>query len=170
MRNRTAGRELALKFLFMLDLRGIEVREELTDFLVSSDASNEARHFAKILVNGYLDREAEIDRRIDEAAENWDLKRMASVDRNILRVAAFELLGDVETPDKVVINEAIEIGKKYGSAKSASFINGILDRIRRSDDREAGPANPAETEVRTEPRARPGTGIRKIQLPKHEAP
>lgn len=163
MRNRTAGRELALKFLFMLDLRGAEVREELSDFLVGTDASNEARGFAKILINGYFDRAAEIDHRIDDAAVNWDLKRMAAVDRNILRVAAFELLGDVDTPAKVVINEAIEIGKKYGSAKSASFINGILDRIRRSDESGAESETGSETASATE------TEIEKTEPPKHEA-
>ncbi len=133
MRNRTIGRELALKFLFMLDLRGPEVREELTEFLEASEAPIEARRFAKRLVTGYLDRAEAIDQLVDRAAENWDLKRMAAVDRNILRISAFELRDEGDTPAKVVINEAIEIGKKFGSpAKSPSFINGILDRLRRS--------------------------------------
>jgi N utilization substance protein B len=136
MRNRTTGRELALKFLFMLDLRGPEVRGELTEFLATSSAPNEARHFAKELISGYLAEADTIDARVDRAAENWDIRRMATVDRNILRISTYELLGCRDTPVKVVINEAIEIGKKFGSSKSASFINGILDRIRRWRDQE----------------------------------
>jgi N utilization substance protein B len=135
MRNRTTGRELALKFLFMLDLRGPEVRAELAEFLAASQAPEEARQFAAELVNGYLEEADRIDAEVGEAAENWELKRMATVDRNILRISTYELTARPETPAKVVINEAIEIGKKFGSARSASFINGILDRIRRSRDR-----------------------------------
>lgn len=139
MRNRTTGRELALKFLFMLDLRGPEVRGELGEFLASSRAPDEAVRFAGDLVAGYLEEAARIDAWVDQAAENWDLRRMATVDRNILRIATYELLACPETPARVVINEAIEIGKKFGSARSASFINGILDRIRRSRDLEGDP-------------------------------
>jgi transcription antitermination protein NusB len=132
MRNRTIGRELALKFLFMRDLRGPEVEDELEDFLLANPFANEARRFAKDLITGYLARSGSIDAEIDRAAENWDLKRMATVDRNILRLAAYELIGSQATPARVVINEAIEIGKKYGSGKTSSFVNGILDRIRRA--------------------------------------
>jgi len=139
MRTRTTGRELALKFLFMLDLRGPEVRGELTEFLATSTAPNEAKQFAKDLIAGYLADAEAIDARVDRAAENWDIRRMATVDRNILRISTYELLECRDTPVKVVINEAIEIGKKFGSSKSASFINGILDRIRRSRDEEEPP-------------------------------
>ncbi len=140
MRNRTTGREMALRFLFMFDIRGEDARGELTDFLAESDGPNEARQFAKVLVEGYLLRPEALDKIIDEAAENWDLKRMATVDRNILRIAAFELVHGGDTPARVVINEAIEIGKKYGSSKTASFVNGILDRIRRGVDTTGGQA------------------------------
>ena len=133
-RKRTVARELALKFLFMHDIRGDEVREELTEFLVQSDADNESKQFAKRIALGCLDTRESLDAKLDEAAENWSLARMATVDRNILRIAAWEMLHGGETPAKVAINEAIEIGKKYGSAKTASFVNGILDRIRRAAD------------------------------------
>lgn len=138
MRNRTIGREMALKFLFMLDIRGDDARDELTQFLTESDGPNEARQFAKRLVDGYLHDATALDEVIDAAAENWDLKRMATVDRNILRIAAYELVHVADTPARVAINEAIEIGKKYGSSKTASFVNGILDRIRRGDATRAG--------------------------------
>lgn len=150
MRNRTIGRELALKFLFMLDLRGPGVRDELAEFLEASEAPDEARQFAGRLVTGYLDKAETIDGLVDRAAENWDLRRMATVDRNILRISAFELLEEKDTPAKVVINEAIEIGKKFGSpAKSPSFINGILDRLRRSRPETEPPEDPPHDEEQT---------------------
>ena len=73
----------------------------------------------------------EIDSRLSAAAENWRLVRMATVDRNVLRLGAFELLFDKETPAAVAFDEAIELARRYGSADSASFVNGVLDRLRR---------------------------------------
>jgi N utilization substance protein B len=86
---------------------------------------------ASSLVHGVKRQQREIDTRIAECAEHWDLDRMAVVDRNILRLAAYELLFEPAVPGKVTINEAIEIAKKFGTAESSRFINGVLDRIHR---------------------------------------
>ena len=85
--------------------------------------------FAKRIVLGVMEHRQEIDRLIKERSENWRLDRMTIIDRNILRIAIFELLYCSEIPPKVTLNEAIDLGKRYGSEESGSFINGILDRI-----------------------------------------
>jgi len=85
--------------------------------------------FAKQIVLGVMEHQREIDRLIEERSEHWRLDRMTIVDRNILRIAIFELLYCSEVPPKVTLNEAIDLGKRYGSEESGNFINGILDRI-----------------------------------------
>jgi len=85
--------------------------------------------FAKRIVLGVMEHQREIDRLIEERSEHWRLDRMTIVDRNILRIAIFELLYCSEVPPKVTLNEAIDLGKRYGSEESGNFINGILDRI-----------------------------------------
>ena len=91
--------------------------------------SDEIRTFAEELVQGVLSNEAAIDECIRSVSTNWKLERMALVDRNILRIAAYELMFRAEIPRKVSLNEAIEIAKRYGTEDSSSFINGILDKI-----------------------------------------
>ena len=91
--------------------------------------SAEVRTFAEELVQGVLSNEAAIDERIRSVSTNWKLERMALVDRNILRIAAYELMYRTEIPRKVSLNEAIEIAKRFGTEDSSSFINGILDKI-----------------------------------------
>lgn len=85
--------------------------------------------FAKRIILGVMEHQREIDRLIEERSEHWRLDRMTIVDRNILRIAIFELLYCSEVPPKVTLNEAIDLGKRYGSEESGNFINGILDRI-----------------------------------------
>jgi len=85
--------------------------------------------FAKRIVLGVMEHRQEIDRLIEERSENWRLDRMTMIDRNILRIAIFELLYCSEVPPKVTLNEAIDLGKRFGSEESGSFINGVLDRI-----------------------------------------
>lgn len=85
--------------------------------------------FTKRIVLGVMEHRQEIDRLIEERSENWRLNRMTIIDRNILRIAIFELLYCGDIPPKVTLNEAIDLGKRYGSEESGSFINGILDRI-----------------------------------------
>lgn len=138
MRHRSRAREIALKFLYMRDVRGSEVDGELDGFLAETGAPPPVRRFARELVRGVLADRDRIDGYLAAAAENWELTRMATVDRNVLRIAAWELLHATATPPRVVLNEAIELGKRYGSPRSGAFINGILDRIRRQLARAAG--------------------------------
>ena len=132
MRRRTRARELALQMLYQVDARGPEVLEEL-DAQVGREEpiEPEVLVFAQALLDGTLARQPEIDELIASAAQNWQLRRMAIVDRNILRMAVYEMLYVEDIPAKVSINEAIELGKRYSTQQSGSFINGILDRVRR---------------------------------------
>ncbi|HEX5137155.1 MAG TPA: transcription antitermination factor NusB [Planctomycetota bacterium] len=135
MRKRTRGRELALQLLYMVDARGDEALLGVDEFLrEEAPDETEAHEFARELLSGTLDHQEEIDKAISAAAQNWNLRRMALVDRNILRMAVFEMLFAKDIPAKVSINEAIEMGKRFSTQQSGAFINGILDRIRRERD------------------------------------
>jgi transcription antitermination protein NusB len=139
MGSRRRGREVALQILYQLD-----VQDQLTDEQalglfwrhfatrdeepVSELDNDEARGFAEELVKGVRAHLAEIDTQLGQASKNWRLERMARVDRNLLRLALFELKWSADVPAKVAINEAIEIAKRYGTAESPAFVNGILDR------------------------------------------
>ena len=140
MRRRTRARELALQFLFTLDIRGDEARDELELFLTDSGASREVRGFVTALVDGVRKHRPVIDARIRELAENWSLERIARVDRNVLRLAAFEILHCPDVPVRVALNEAIDLGKRYSTAQSGAFINGILDRLKEERSEEDGSA------------------------------
>ena len=135
MRARTRARELALQFLFQIDTQGVEYRSELDPFLAGAldgkPGGDEARAYAVRLVDGVLLHQVAIDGLIRDAARNWDIERMAGVDRNALRIGCYELLHEAEVPMKVAINEAIELGKRYSTESSGAFVNGILDRIRK---------------------------------------
>ena len=132
MRRRTRSREIALQMLYQVDARGSEALEDLEAFLDREAFSEpEVRAFAKELVEGTIEHIDEIDGVLQRAAQNWKIDRMAFVDRNVLRMAIFELLHRPDVPSKVTINEAIELGKRYSTQQSGAFINGILDRIRR---------------------------------------
>ena len=130
MGKRRKAREIALQFLYELDLTGEDDpgRRE-TEFWARHPLGDSARAFSEALVRGTKANQAKIDQMIEQSAEHWDLARMAAVDRNILRLAVYELLWSVVAPPKVVINEAIEIAKKFGTKESSRFINGVLDRI-----------------------------------------
>ncbi|MBI4563246.1 MAG: transcription antitermination factor NusB [Planctomycetes bacterium] len=130
MRKRTRARELALQALYQLDLRGEEVREQVDAQLQRASQDPEVLEFARTLVHGAWSRRADIDRKIEDVARNWELRRMAAIDRNILRLATYELLYLEEIPPLVTINEAIDMAKKYSTKKSGNFVNGILDHIR----------------------------------------
>jgi N utilization substance protein B len=129
MRRRRA-REYALQILFQIDFKGREVgRNDFEDFWLDKDETEDVKKFAEEIVKGTIKSLDEIDLQIEKVAENWVLKRMAAVDRNILRFAAYEILYRKDIPSAVTINEAIEIAKKFSSSESAPFINGILDRL-----------------------------------------
>lgn len=130
MGRRRKAREVALQFLYQLDLQGEgDPTPQAADFWARHAVDSEARAFAETLVRGTKQRQAAIDELIVRAAEHWDLDRMAVVDRNILRLAVYELVWHTDIPPKVAINEAIEIAKKFGTAESSRFVNGVLDRI-----------------------------------------
>jgi len=93
----------------------------------------EVKNYAEILVHGVLEKCEAIDKIIERYAENWEIKRMAYVDRNILRLSAYEMIYQDEIPIKVAINEAVELAKRYGEADSSKFVNGILDRIAKTE-------------------------------------
>jgi N utilization substance protein B len=129
---RRRGREYALQFLFRFDFTGERPDgKDFDEFWADLDRDAEVRKFSENIIFGTLDNLSEIDLVLQKAAEHWVLQRMAAVDRNILRCAAYELLYREDIPSTVTINEAIEIAKKYSSTESASFINGILDTIAR---------------------------------------
>jgi transcription antitermination factor NusB len=131
MRKRTQARELALQLLYQLDLRGEEILPEIAAYLDDeASGDQEIRNFARDLVMGFWERRASIDQKIEEVAKNWQLRRMAAIDRNILRLATFELLYREDIPPLVTINEAIDIAKKFSTKNSGPFVNGILDNIR----------------------------------------
>lgn len=130
MGRRRKARELALQLLYQLDVQGEDDPEpHFDDFWLRHPVDPEAREFAESLVRGTKMHEAKIDELIARYAENWEMDRMAVVDRNILRQAVFELLWETAVPPKVAINEALEVAKKFSTHESSRFINGILDRI-----------------------------------------
>ena len=112
----------------MMDALGVGPDEAIPLFALASDPPSDARYYTEA-VRGVWGRIEEIDALIGEAAENWRVERMALVDRNILRLGAYELSPGSEIPFAVAINEAVELGKRFGSGESGAFINGILDRI-----------------------------------------
>ena len=130
MKKRTRARELALQYLYQVDLLGERGVTELDDFLRQEERDSETCRFARRLVEGSRERSEAIDAEISGVAQNWHISRMAVIDRNVLRIATFELLHCDDIPPKVAINEAIELGKRYSTQNSGAFINGILDRIK----------------------------------------
>lgn len=132
MGKRRKARELTLQLLYQLDLQGeADPNPHLPGFWSRHPVAPEVRAFTEALAQGTKLYQPKIDELISQYAEHWDLARMAVVDRNILRVGIFELLWTTDVPPKVVINEALEVAKKFSTQESSRFINGILDRIRK---------------------------------------
>jgi transcription antitermination factor NusB len=132
MNARRKAREIALAFLYQWDLRGDEVLPEFDDLLVKDRREPEVADYVKTLVRGTIEHRAEIDKRISEAAEHWRIERMAVIDRNVLRMATYEMeFRKDDVPPKVAINEAIELAKRFSTDQSGAFVNGVLDRVRR---------------------------------------
>jgi len=126
---RRKSREFALQVLYQLDVTKQDGIKAIAQGKEHFSPNEEKDEFVERIVLGVLGHGHEIDRLIEQYSENWRLERMSIVDRNILRMAIFELLYCEEIPPKVTMNEAVDLGKKYGSEDSGSFINGILDRI-----------------------------------------
>lgn len=130
MRKRTLARELALQILYQLDLRGPEILKETDEYLRGHSGDPEVVSFASTLIRGTWEKKPLIDAKIEEIARNWQLHRMAAIDRNILRLGTYELLFLDDIPPLVTLNESIELAKKYSTKNSGPFVNGILDSLR----------------------------------------
>ena len=131
MTRRSRSREVALQLLFQRDHNTGVSRPGIERFIQDRIREADLRTFCQVLYDGVVQHLEEIDAKLTASAENWRLVRMATVDRNVLRLGAFELLHYPETPPAVAFDEAIEMARRYGSADSAAFVNGVLDRLRR---------------------------------------
>ncbi len=130
MGNRRKSRELAMQALFSMESSQNDSKEVLERFCQNFTPSKKVLPFFLKLVEGVMETGSEIDAVIERYSDNWKISRMSGVDRNILRIAIYELMYCNDIPSKVTINEAIDIGKRFGSNESGAFINGILDGIR----------------------------------------
>ncbi len=131
MGKRRRSRELALQVLYQWDVTGHDAAKTLVQFQSHFSQDEQKDEFAERIVLGVLTQREEIDRIVEQYSENWRLERMTVIDRNLLRLATFELLFCDDIPPKVTLNEAIDLGKRFGSEDSSAFINGILDRIQK---------------------------------------
>jgi N utilization substance protein B len=129
MHERRKAREVALQVLYGLNFVSLDVEKALELFWGNFVAPRSAKEFAATLVSGAWGHREELDRLIDDCSDNWSLGRMSKVDISILRMAVFEFLYCEDIPPKVTINEAVDLGKMFGSENSGSFINGILDAL-----------------------------------------
>jgi len=126
---RRKGRELALQALYQIEVTGDASPRAVESFLSHFEGGSEAKDFARGVIAGVTTNREKIDGIIERSAENWKLQRMAKVDLLILRIATYELLFCPDIPMNVSLDEAIEIGKRFGSADSSTFINGVLDQV-----------------------------------------
>lgn len=135
MRKRTQSREFALQILYQIDLNPSEIDGILEDFWKTQKtvADPEVHEYTERLVRGAVGHLSELDITIERYAENWKIDRMAYVDRNILRLSTYELCHLEDIPVKVVINEAVELAKRFGEPDSSKFVNGILDKISKNE-------------------------------------
>jgi transcription antitermination protein NusB len=140
MTRRSRARDVALQILFERDHNAQPDRAEIERFVDGRLREADLRRFCLSLYDGVIAHLADIDKRLSEAADNWRLPRMSTVDRNALRMGAFELLFCPETPPKVVLDEAIELARRFGAADSPAFVNGVLDRLHRGAEVPAGDA------------------------------
>ena len=151
MRKRTQAREFALQILYQEDISHSDINEVFEDFWKDKsdlipmieeptppgehENDTDVRQYAERIVRGTIEKLEWIDQTIEKFTEHWEIKRMAYVDRNILRLATYEMMFIDEIPVKVAINEAVELAKRYGEADSSKFVNGILDKIAKTECR-----------------------------------
>ncbi len=128
---RRKAREIALQILYQVELNASDPARVFDTFFEAYSGSREkdARSFAETLVRGVWEHRRQIDGAITRTAKNWSFSRITPVDRSILRMAVYEMLHRTDIPYRVTLNEAIELGKKYGTEKSGAFINGVLDNV-----------------------------------------
>lgn len=126
---RHRARERALQFLFGLDFTKYDWESVIQDFWSANPSKPGAKLYAARLIRGVMQNRDAIDARIDASLEHWSPERVGKVERNVLRIAAYELMFEDETPPKVVVNEAVELAKAFGNENAPRFVNGVLDRI-----------------------------------------
>ena len=129
MDRRSRARELTMQALYQLDVQGPDVFATLADFFTESERSKGVRRLATEWTKGAWEHLQQCDQMIVDSTDNWGLDRLGPVDRSILRLAAYQLMFCPNIPPKVILNEAIEIAKKYSSDKSSAFVNGVLDAV-----------------------------------------
>ena len=134
MGGRRLSREMALKALFQIDLVNANMEETMKYTFKNGEFSDEVKEFTLILVKGVMSNLSEIDKTINNYTKNWSLERITNIDRNILRIAIYEILYLIDIPKSVSINEAVELAKKYGTKSSSSFVNGVLGKIDKDDE------------------------------------
>jgi len=154
MGRRTKARECAFQMLYQWDLTRATFEQIANHYWKLRTTADDTQHRAEELCRGALGRVDELDAAIVSVAKNWRLDRMAAVDRSILRLAAYELLAEPHTPGAVVIDEAVELAKRFGAGDSSSFVNGVLDAIRKSTA--TTKAKPAKAPRRAAPRGSDG--------------
>lgn len=143
---RHKAREVVLKMLYQRDLN-VDISPDTVREMIQEELNDEdLSRFAWSLFAGVMESRPALDQRIQEAAANWTVNRMAPTDRNAIRLGAFELLY-TDTPPRVVIDEALELAKRFGGAQSSSFVNGILDRLIPADKRDETGRSPREPNV-----------------------
>ena len=135
LRKRTQARECALQILYQYEMNPEPMPEILKKFWSQQDEvfSEDIRDFAEKLALGTVEHQAEIDKIVERYADNWELFRMAMIDRNIMRFATYELLYLADVPPKVTLNEAVNLAKKFSQEESGKFVNGILDKINHTE-------------------------------------
>lgn len=140
MRKRSVARDCALKVLYQIEMTSRTPDNALASFWEQeAEHSDEVRDFASKIVLGIYDHLIEIDEKLGEYATNWQLNRMAVIDRNVLRLGLYELKFNSDIPPKVAINEAVELAKTYGDHDSSKFVNGILDKVHKKEITPVGP-------------------------------
>src|SRR5271156_3336928 len=150
MTRRSRGREVALQVLYQVEQNPVIPANEIRRFIERRLLEDRKLcEFTEALIDGVQEHQARIDTMISQVAENWRLDRMAAIDRNILRLGAYEMLFRPEVPAKVAINEALELAKRYSTAQSSRFVNGILDRVLQRQIQEASPLVDRETDPKT---------------------
>ena len=131
MKRRSRAREVALQLLFQFDNNGKTPREAVEPFAAQRLREPALVKFCMALYDGVTRNVKDIDLRLSNAAQNWRVARMTAVDRNILRIGAFEILYQPDTPHAVIVDEAVELARRFGTEDSSAFVNGVLDRLRR---------------------------------------
>lgn len=131
MSTRRSAREWAIQFLFQNDFNPGDLERALSEFWKNLDPDSKSKQFAEDMIRGVIANLAQIDALMQSYADNWEIKRMNAVDRNVIRMALFEMLHRPDIPPVVSVNEAVDIAKRFSSLESGKFVNGILDRALR---------------------------------------